>query len=112
MLQTFLGGLQQKGKWQQSQVVIQEIPARCKENLPLKNGLALVQLGKMLGEPPPLEILQIPLKSLSNQTEVGGQPTCEQVVVGLNGLQISLTKFLCDSKTGGLLGVPVQTYQS
>lgn len=38
----------------------------------LKNGLALVQLGKMLGEPPPLEILQIPLKSLSNQTEVGG----------------------------------------
>lgn len=36
----------------------------------LKNGLALVQLGKMLGEPPALEILQIHLKSLSNQTEV------------------------------------------
>lgn len=35
-----------------------------------KNGLALVQLGKMPGEPPALEILEILLKSLSNQTEV------------------------------------------
>lgn len=35
MLQTFLGALQQKDKWQWSQIVIREIPDTWKENVPL-----------------------------------------------------------------------------